>query len=220
MSLVVRSVVICLGLLIAQLSAIQALAQVEYEQGVHYKKLAVPVQTQTADRIEVVEIFSYGCIHCFNFDPEVAVWRAVQSPDVHFRRVPAVFSKSWEALAQAYFTAEILGVTEQVHMPIFTAIHRAGADFRTAEQMANLFNNIAGIDKAEFISVFNSFGVRSQVQQAGADSRMYRITGVPTLVVAGKYVTDGTMAGNNTRMLEVIDFLVQKERELKAQNGD
>jgi len=183
-----------------------------FEEGVHFKKLPVPVQTQNADKIEVIEIFSYGCVHCYSFDPQIELWRSEQSDDVNFRRIPAVFSQSWEPLARAFYAAQVLGVGEKVHMPIFTAIHQSGVNLQTAAQIARLFNSTAGVDEQEFISVFNSFGVRSQVQQAGADSRMYRITGVPTLVVAGKYVVDGVMAGNNSRMLQVVDFLVQQER--------
>jgi thiol:disulfide interchange protein DsbA len=206
-----------LGLLLVLFLGLQVAAQQGqekgFEEGVHFKKLSVPVQTQDAEKIEVLEIFSYGCVHCYNFDPQVEQWRSQQSGDVSFRRIPAVFSQAWEPLARAFYAAQVLGVSKKVHMPIFAAIHQSGINLQTAAQMARLFSNSAGVDEAEFISVFNSFGVRSQVQQAGADSRMYRITGVPSLVVAGKYVIDGVMAGNNTRMLQVVDFLVQKERD-------
>ncbi len=212
-----------LGLLAGLFLGLQVAAQQSYEngfeQGVHFKKLPVPVQTQDKEKIEVVEIFSYGCVHCYNFDPQVEQWRSRQDDDIGFRRIPAVFSQAWEPLARAFYAAQVLGVSEKVHMPIFAAIHQAGINLQTAAQMARLFSNSAGIDEAEFISVFNSFGVRSQVQQAGADSRMYRITGVPTLVVAGKYVVDGVMAGNNTRMLQVVDFLVQQERDLSTNSA-
>ena len=202
-----------LGLWICLFFGAQLTAEQAFEQGVHFKKLPVPVQTQNVGKIEVIEIFSYGCVHCYNFDPQIERWRSLQADDLIFRRIPAVFSQSWEPLARAFYAAQVLGVSEKMHMPIFAAIHQSGVNLQTAAQMARLFSNIAGVDEDEFISVFNSFGIRSQVQQAGADSRMYRITGVPTLVVAGKYIVDGVMAGNNTRMLQVVDFLVQQERE-------
>ncbi|MBV1907271.1 MAG: thiol:disulfide interchange protein DsbA/DsbL [Pseudomonadales bacterium] len=191
----------------------QLFGQQGYEQGVDYQKLVIPVQTLDESKVEVIEIFSYGCVHCYNFDSELQQWLSVQNDDVSFRRIPAVLNKSWETLAQSFYTAQILGISEKVHMPIFTAIHETGIDFKTAGQMAELFKINAGVEKSEFTSIFDSFGVRSQVQQARASGRMYRVKGVPTMVVGGKYVVDGIMAGNNTRMLDVVDFLVQQESE-------
>ena len=213
-------IVLFLGLHVAAQQSYEKGYEKGFEQGVHFKKLPVPVQTQDEEKIEVLEIFSYGCVHCYNFDPQVEQWRSQQGGDVSFRRIPAVFSQAWEPLARAFYAAQVLGVSKKVHMPIFAAIHQAGINLQTAAQMARLFSNSAGVDEAEFISVFNSFGVRSQVQQAGADSRMYRITGVPTLIVAGKYVIDGVMAGNNTRMLQVVDFLVQRERDASENSAE
>ncbi len=182
------------------------------EAEVHYRTLPIPVETTGGDKIEVVEVFSYACIHCFHFDPALEAWRAKQADDVAFKRLPAIFNQSWSLFAQAYYTAEVLGVLDKVHGPIFNAIHLQGADLRNPNAMGQLFKDVAGVEEKEFTRVFNSFGVRSRVQQADAQGRMYRVTGVPTLVVAGKYVVDGRMAGNNTRMLQVVDYLVSQER--------
>jgi len=190
-------------------------APFDIEAGVQYRTLPIPVSTASGDKIEVVEVFSYACIHCFHFDPAIEAWRQKQPDDVAFRRLPAVFNQSWSLFGQAFYTAKILGVLDKVHAPIFDAIHLRGVDLRNPALMAKLFQDTAGVDAEEFTRVFNSFGVRSRVQQADAEARMYRITGVPTLVVAGKYVVDGRMAGNNTRMLQVADYLVAQERESK-----
>lgn len=185
------------------------------EAEVHYQVLPIPVDTLDDNKIEVVEVFSYACIHCFHFDPAIEAWRQKQAEDVAFRRLPAIFNQSWALFAQAYYTAETLGVLDQVHAPIFNAIHLQGDDLRNPNAMAKLFKDVAGVDEKEFTRVFNSFGVRSRVQQADAQGRMYRVTGVPSMIVAGKYRVDGKMAGNNTRMLQVVDYLVAKERAEK-----
>ena len=184
----------------------------EFEAGVHYEVLPIPVETEDPQLVEVVEIFSYGCVHCFTFDPAIEEWRARQAPDIQFRRVPAIFNETWALFAQAYYTAEVLGVSDKVHEPIFQAVHTHSIDLRDPTLMAALFAETAQVDPAEFARVFNSFSVRSRVQQATANGRTYRVTGVPSIVVNGKYRVDARMAGSNTIMLQVVDYLVGIER--------
>lgn len=187
--------------------------------GEHYEVLPVPVQTADATSIEVVEVFSYACVHCFSFDPSLEGWRAAAPQDVSFQRLPAVFNQDWQLLAQAFFTAEVLDVTTRIHTPMFNAIHVESTDLRDPALMAGLFEKHAGIKADQFNDVFNSFSVRNRVNQAVAKGRAYRITGVPTLIVNGKYRVDGQLAGNNTRMLQVVDFLVAKERAAMGNNA-
>jgi len=184
----------------------------EFVEGVHYKKLEVPVKTENPDAIEVVEVFSYACIHCKNFDPALEAWRDTLPDGVEFRRVPAIFDQTWALFAQAFYTAEVLGVADQVHTPMFLAIHEQGIDLRDPSLMAALFEQEADVSPTDFAQVFNSFGVRSKVQQADARGRAYGVSGVPTLIVDGKYRVDGRMAGNNANMLEIVNYLI-------AQNG-
>jgi thiol:disulfide interchange protein DsbA len=185
----------------------------QYEVGVHYERLPIAVDTADPSKIEVVEVFSYGCPHCFAFEPAIEAWRAKQPSDVYLRRVPAVFRKEWVILAQAYYAAEVLGVVDKVHEPIFEAIHVQGLNGEDPAVLAKIFQDSAGIDGEQFLKVLNSFGVRSKVQQADAQARMYRIPGVPTLIVNGKYrVNTGQVVGTNAEMLDVVDYLVAKER--------
>jgi thiol:disulfide interchange protein DsbA len=188
----------------------------EFVEGVHYEKLDVPVETQNPDAVEVVEVFSYACVHCKTFDPTLEMWKEELPEGVEFRRLPAIFDQTWAWFAQAYYAAAVLGVSDQVHTPLFVAIHDQGVDLRDPSLMASLFEQSAGVDPAEFTQVVNSFGVRSRVQQADAHGRALRITGVPTLVVDGRYKVDGRMAGNNTNMLAVVDYLVAMRQEENA----
>jgi len=189
----------------------------EFVEGTHYERLPVSVDTPDDGRVEVVEVFSYACVHCFNFDPYVESWRAKQSEDVDFKRIPAIFSADWELLAQAFYTAETLGVADAVHMPMFEGIHVKQQDLRQVPLLHELFGATAQVTEEDFDTAYNSFSVRSRVQQAKAKGRAYRITGVPTLIVAGKYRVDGRLAGSNTAMLEVVDHLVALERDSATQ---
>lgn len=203
-----KSIRYALLLLLVTLSAQAA----EFQEGVHYQRLPVPVETEDATKVEVVELFSYACIHCKNFDPTLEAWRAEQADDVLFRRVPAIFNETWELLAQAFYAAEVLGIGEKVHHPIFRALHDRGVNLANPSLMAALFQEVGEVSPEEFTQVFNSFSVRSRVQQADAHGRAYRVTGVPTLIVDGVYRVDGKMAGNNTKMLEIVDFLIAERR--------
>ena len=203
-----KSIRYALLLLLVTVSARAA----EFQEGVHYQRLPVPVETEDASKVEVVELFSYACIHCKNFDPTLEAWRSKQADDVLFRRVPAIFNETWELLAQAFYAAEVLGIGEKVHHPIFRALHDRGVNLANPSLMAALFQEVGEVAPEEFTQVFNSFSVRSRVQQADAHGRAYRVAGVPALIVDGVYRIDGKMAGNNTKMLEIVDFLIAERR--------
>lgn len=183
-----------------------------FVEGEHYERLPVPVDTADEDRVEVVEMFSYACVHCYNFESALATWRGRLAEGVNFRRVPAIFNPTWQLLAQAYYTAEVLEVTERVHTPLFEAIHKQGVDVRDPARLAEIFERAAGVSPEDFTQVFDSFTVRGRVQQADARGRAYRLSGVPTLIVNGKFRVDGNMAGSNAAMLEVVDYLVAAEQ--------
>ena len=183
----------------------------EFEEGTHYERLSMPVQTADDSRVEVVEAFSYACIHCKTFDPAVEAWHEEQGAGVDFKRMPAIFNQTWALFAQAYYAAEVLGVLDQVHDPIFKAIHEQGKDLRDPAAMALLFESFAGVQKSDFDQVYSSFGVRSKMQQAQAHGRAYGLTGTPSMIVDGPFRPDGQRAGSNAMMLEVVDFLVAKQ---------
>lgn len=190
----------------------------KYVEGTHYQKIPTPVPTQAtaAGQVEVIEVFSYGCIHCYNFDPMVDAWHEAQT-NVAFRRMPAVFNQSWAVLAQAFYTAEALGVSEQMHGPLFRAIHDKPVNIGNPELMGKLFNTEAGVEPEAFRSAFESFGVKGKVQQSQGQGRAFQLRAVPSIVVDGKYLVDASMVGGgNAEMLEVTEFLVARTLSAEA----
>ncbi len=181
-----------------------------YQSGKHYKEI-VPPQPVTGSGIEVLEVFWYGCPHCYDFEPTLARWQARQPADVAFRRMPAVFRPSWFLHAKAYYTAEALGILDKIHAPFFKALHVDKKKLEDEESLAEFFAGF-GVDKNEFSQVFGSFTVEGKVEQAKQAIQRFGIDGVPAIVVNGKYLTSGSMAGSYDNALAVVDFLVAKER--------
>ena len=172
-----------------------------FVEGTHYERIDVPVETglenESPAQVEVVEVFSYMCIHCYSFDPLLQSWKNMPEQAV-FNRVPAVFSDDWALMARAFTRQKFWAF--QMHESLFNAIHVKPMNLRDQNQMASLFNESGEVSEEEFTKAYNSFFVRSRVMQAQAKSRAYGITGVPTMIVNGKYRVDGRMAGSNQGM--------------------
>lgn len=184
----------------------------EYEEGTHYVALQIPLKTADESKIEVTEYFSYGCPHCFQFDPMITAWHRELPGDVLFNRTPAIWNKDYQVYAQTYYAAEALEVAEKLHTPLFQAIHEQRMRLNDPKLIAMFFAEY-GVDPLDFAKVYSSFGVRASVQQAEARGRAYRAGGVPAIIVNGKYRIEGKMAGSNRNMLLITDFLIQKERD-------
>jgi protein dithiol oxidoreductase (disulfide-forming) len=183
--------------------------------GVHAKdtyKLIVPVQpTQSENKIEVVEVFWYGCPHCYDFEPFIERWLKELPEDVEFRRMPGIFNKSWVPHAKAYYTAEKLGVLDVIHNPLFNALHQERKRIYSEDELKDFFV-AKGIDGDEFSKVFNSSEIETKFKQAFVMGQRYKITGVPAVIVNGKYMTSGSMTGSYENLLKTIDELIDKER--------
>ena len=196
------------------IGAMSSLAAERFREGVHFFPLAAPVETADPSKIEVVEVFSYACIHCKNFDPVLNRWIEGIDDDVRFRRVPAVFSDAWKKVAAPYFVAENLGVLEEIHEPMFRAIHDERIDMRRPERIAALFNAYAGVEEEKTVAELKSFDVDKALRNAqGLVLTGYQIDGVPAMVINGRYRITVESAGVDEAMLEVVDFVVAKERE-------
>jgi thiol:disulfide interchange protein DsbA len=182
-----------------------------YVMGEHYDIITPPVRTANPDKIEVVEFFWYGCGHCYTFEPVIGAWKKTLPEDVDFRGSPAMWNKPMELHARAFYTAEVLGVLEQMNLILFQAMNVDGNRLSSEEELQKLFvaNGVAAED---FSKAFKSFGVGSQVNQAAARARAAQITGTPAIMVNGKYHVSTRKAGSQPEMLKVADFLIAKER--------
>ncbi len=189
-----------------------------WKEGVNYEKLAAPQPTDNADKIEVRELFWYACPHCYRLEPVLHEWLKEKPADVEFVRMPAILGPNWELLARAYYTAEILGVLDKVHGPIFERLHKERKRIRTPEDVRAIFVK-QGISANDFDKAFKSFAVVMKTNRSKRVREMYGITGVPTLIINGKYRTNATMAGGNKQMFEVIDYLVEQERKAAGGNA-
>ena len=198
-----------------------SVGQIEkYVAGTHYTELRAPVNTPDDSKIEVLEAFWYGCSHCFRFEPLVADWESKAADDVDFRRFPAMWNALMKVHAQIYFTAEAMDVIHIVHEPVFDAINVEGNRLQNEKLIGDLFEE-NGIARADFEAAFNSFSVRTKVNQAEKRMQDYEIRSTPNMIVNGKYlVTTGEAVRTQAEMLEVVDFLVDKERRAMAQAGE
>lgn len=159
--------------------------------------------------IEVREFFWYGCPHCYKLEPFVANWLATKPADINFVRSPAAMNPVWEQNARGYYTVDMMGLTAKVHKPLFDAIHQGNARIFDQNALANFYKNY-GVDPAKFNGMFNSFAVSGKIAQSKQLAQQYQLDGVPALVVNGKYV----VKGENQKVIQVVNYLVNKERAL------
>jgi len=198
------------ALLIPMFVSITASAE-GFTQGQDYVELSNPQPTSTADKIEVVELFWYGCPHCYKLEPYIEEWLVSKPDDVEFVRMPGIASKRWELLAKAYYTAELLGILDKTHNALFEALHKEKRKITNEAALQDFFADY-GVSAEEFKSTINSFAMNVKINNAIQMSRRYAITGVPTLVVNGKYRTSMGMAQGSENVIKVVNYLIEQER--------
>ncbi|HEY1394073.1 MAG TPA: thiol:disulfide interchange protein DsbA/DsbL [Methylibium sp.] len=182
-------------------------------EGKNYVRLSQPQPTLAPPgKIEVVEFFWYGCPHCFHFDPTLQAWVAKLPADVTFRRVHVGFQGIHKIHQRLFYALEIMGREAELHGKIFNAIHVQRNMLDKPETIAD-FVAANGIDRTKFLEVFNSFGAQTRCQQASRLVEGYKIDGVPTMGVAGRYFTEGSLAGTNEAALQIVDFLLDRIRK-------
>lgn len=185
----------------------------EYQAGQHYKVLSEAVAVPADGRIHVEEAFWYGCPHCFRLEDVLTPWKKTLPADVQFTGVPAMFGRAWVAHAQLYHVADTLGVLNEVHTPIFRAINLERQPLLTRSDQRDFLVSKAGVSEADFDKAYESFAVKSRMKQADQRIRAFGISGVPALIVQGKYVVDSGSAGGMDQMLKVVDHLIAQERK-------
>ena len=170
---------------------------------------AQPTQT-AAGKVEVVEIFFYGCIHCYHYEPYLLKWLQSKPANAEFHRIPVVFAKNQIPLAKAYYTAEKLGVLDKIHHPLFDAIHKNKREIFEDDAIKAFFVE-QGVNANEFSRVYNSMEISTKVRQAEVMVKNYRLPGVPALVVNGKYQTSPSQAGDYDVLEQTLNSLVARE---------
>jgi len=207
-----RNLILSAALVVASAFGMTAHADdVPLEAGKTYTELSPAVGVSEPGKIEVVEMFWYGCPHCYAFEPVLNPWIAKLPADVNFIRIPAMFGGIWDIHGQMYVTLDMMGVEKKVHSAVFDAIHKEHKMFKTPEEMAD-FVATQGVDRAKFLETYNSFAVAGIVKKDKDLAVKYGIQGVPTLIVNGKYRFDVGSAGGEEQALNVADQLIAKER--------
>ncbi len=179
-----------------------------------YETLTPPQPTENPDKIEIIEFFWYGCPHCYAFEPLLEQWVKTLPKNVEFIRQPAVFSEACGKHAKAYYTAEALGIVDKVHNDFFDAIQNKKEPLDTEASLAKFFAD-HGVKEADFHDAYNNFGVDAKLRQAPIMASKYGITGVPAIIINGKYKTNGTVAGSHEKMIEVMNKLIKEESTKK-----
>jgi thiol:disulfide interchange protein DsbA len=205
-----RNLIISAALVAASLFGMAGQATAE-EPKAPYVELSNPVPVAAPGKIEVVELFWYGCPHCYAFEPVINPWVEKLPSDVNFVRIPAMFGGPWDAHGQMFLTLEAMGVEHKVHAAVFNAIQNEKKRLTDPEEMAE-FLATQGVDKDKFLATFNSFAIKGQITKAKELAKKYEITGVPTMVVNGKYRFDIGSAGGANEALQLADQLIAKER--------
>ena len=187
----------------------------EYVAGRHYEILDSPSVTRDPSKVEVVEVFWFGCNHCYALESYILPWKKTLPKDVDFWKSHATWNPTLKIHARLFYSAKALGIEDKIVPGAFTAIQREGR-FLTGNSELEYFFKGFGVEKEKYLSVSNSFGVNNAVKQADNRMRQWTITGVPTLIVNGKYKVSGTREVGTDRLLDVVDFLIEKERRFLA----
>lgn len=186
------------------------------QMGAEFNQTAQVIPTDNPAKIEVMEIFWYGCPHCYHLEPQLAAWVKNLPKDVYFKRVPGLPQPAWAPMAKAYYAMEALGVLNKLHGKLFEAIHKQRS-LRPDDEAAVItwITNEGGLDRKKVEAAFNSFSTNTKLMKAAQIFRASGATGVPSLVIDGKYLTSSTMAGGNPQVLQVADYLIDNVRKDK-----
>lgn len=201
---------------IAATVAFSASAQDQWQEGEHYERLPSEVTASSGEGIEVAEVFWYGCGYCLEFEPHMKAWKKDMADDIDFVYLPAPMNKAAAEHAKAFYAVEALEAREKTHDAFYQAL---AADREKLDNASALADFVAeqGVDREAFLEAFEGFGVKAQTQRAMSVLRSAQVRGTPTMLVAGKYRTSPSMVGGYEETLEVVDYLVEKERSERTE---
>lgn len=189
------------------------LASANLVEGQHYELLPQPIETQVeADKIEVTEVFWYGCPHCYNLQNSVSEWYSTLDEDVAVVHMPATMGGDWNTHAMMFYAAEALGIREEAHADIFHALHEEGQRLDNSNAIASFLSQY-DVSEEEVQQALDSFGVKAQVNQAHSRMRAMRLMAVPALVIDGRYLVTPGSAGSLGNMPQIADALIERIRQ-------
>lgn len=183
-------------------------------EGVDFRVLPVAQPTESKGKVEVIEFFWYGCPHCSEFDPDLQAWVKKQGKDVVFKRVPIAFREDFLPHSQMFYAFEAIGKGDSYTSKVLNAIH---VEHKSLLKENDISDWVAsqGIDAKAFMKAYNSFGVITKAKAANKIGEAYRIDGVPTIAIQGKYETSPSIAGSKAKALTTMDYLVARARKEK-----
>lgn len=182
------------------------------EEGKEFKRLATPLTVETGKKIEVLEFFWYRCPHCSQLEPALTAWGKKQPADVVLRTVPAVFNDNWLPGAKIHATLMEMGVLEKMHAKVFDAYHKDNLNLND-ETVLMTWVKKQGLDEAKFRAIYSAFSTQTQVMKGAQAARSAGISGVPALIVDGKYLTSVSQTLTEERLFEVLDQLIVRARK-------
>ena len=182
----------------------------QFREGVHYQLITPAQSLPPNSKVDVVEFLWYGCETCFVIQPGLERWRSTRKDAIDYRRVPAVTNEGMIFMARAFYAAEVLGIVDKIHQPLFDAIHKYRRQLNSEQALAGFFEE-HGVSEKDFLQAFRSSYVADKVRKARMMGKGYGIAGAPTIVINGKYRVDSSMVVSPEELISVIDFLVNKE---------
>ena len=195
-------------------SGLVAAQSPKIEEGFDYRILPIPQPVEAKGKVEVIEFFWYGCPHCYDFEPELNAWLKRQAKDVTFRKVPVAFRDDFMPHSQLFYALESMGKGEAMNDKVMYAMHKENKRLMTENEIADWVAS-QGIDRNTFLAAYRSFAVVSKARAARQMADAYRIDGVPTIVMQGRYVTSPSIAGTKAKAIAVMEYLEQKIRKDK-----
>ena len=197
------------------ITPIEAQNEWQFENNKHYRTLPLAEGVASLnDKIEVIEVFAYSCNHCFNFETNIELFEKTKAQYIDFKRMPVVFNEAYKMHARMFYTAESLGILDVMHNKIFKAFHLDRKQMMNESEIFELFSE-QGISKDQFENRFRSFTVESKVNRAERLTRKYKIRSTPTMVVNGKYTSNGPSTRTFEDMIAVTRELALKEYRSK-----
>ena len=188
--------------------------------GKDFDKTLQVISSDNQNKIEVTEVFWYGCIHCYHMDPLLSAWVKKLPADVVFKRMPGLPQPAWAPMAKAFYAMDDLKLSDKLHTALFDAIHKEKVLDPTNEVAAiDWMTKKSGLDKSKVDAAFKSFSMNNKLNQAAQYFRATGATGVPSFIINGQFITSSTMAGGNEQALKTVDYIVGNIRADKTNSA-